>query len=120
MAPKKSNAKIKAKKNRAKTSSKHSTEDLSQPSNFSKRNRSKNYTKEETDMLVKVCADFHGIISKNSSSDADKKIKDKTWETIKQRFDARCKAEAIYVSFFRRFIYALIKHLYFMCGFQFR
>lgn len=75
----------------------NTTEDSSQEN--SKRNRAKKYTKEENDLLVKVCARFNGIINKNSSSDADKKVKVKTWESIKRTFDACCRTEGIYVSF---------------------
>lgn len=74
--------------------------DLSQSTQCSQRTRAKKYTNAETDMLVKICADFHGIININSNKDADIKKKTKAWEHIKRAFDVRCKAEAIFVSFF--------------------
>lgn len=73
---------------------------LSQSSQFSNRSRAKNYSKDEVDMLVKICADYTGILNKNSNKDSDVKIKQKTWEKIKDAFDTRCHAEAIYVGFF--------------------
>lgn len=74
--------------------------DAVESSQSSQRSRAKKYTKAEIDMLVKVCADFHGIINKNSNKAADIKQKTKTWEQIKRTFDTRCRAEAIFVSFF--------------------
>lgn len=68
-------------------------------SRASQRNRAKKYSKAETDTLLKICAGFHGIINKNSNSDADRKIKTKAWEKIKQSFDSYCRSQGI-VSFF--------------------
>lgn len=76
---------------------------LSQNSQSSNRNRAKNYSKDECEMLVKICADYTGILNKNSNKDSDVKIKQKTWEKIKEAFDTRCHAEAIYVGFFLMF-----------------
>jgi Myb/SANT-like DNA-binding domain len=72
----------------------------SQQSKSSQRSRAKKYSKDETDMLVKICLDYEPIISKNSNSDADKKIKAKAWEKIKCSFDTRCRSEGIYVSIY--------------------
>lgn len=113
MAPKKSKAEAKGKKNDDEPSSTHSIELSSRNSQCSQRNRARKYTKEECEMLVKICDGFFGILSKNSNRDADVKIKKKTWETIKRTFDVRCRAEAIYVRLFIFFFF--IKHLYFAC-----
>lgn len=85
-------------------STSHSIQHLSESTQCSQRSRAKKYTKEETDMLVKICADFHGIINKNSNSTADIKQKTKAWQHIKRTFDKRCKSEAIFVSFFHMWI----------------
>lgn len=71
---------------------------FSDASPISQRTRAKKYTKDETDALLMFCAEFHGIINKNSSSEADRKIKSNAWETIKRKFDEHCQLEGIYVS----------------------
>lgn len=101
MPPKKTKAKSKGKNQVDDTSSTHSNEPLSQVSKCSQRSRAKKYTKEESDLLVKICSEFRKIIDINSNSTADVKNKKGAWERIKQKFDARCRAEAIYVSFFK-------------------
>lgn len=105
VAPKKVSPKTKGKKVGDKTPLLDVNEDsqfslLSQNSQSSNRNRAKNYSKDECEILVKICADYTGILNKNSNKDSDVKIKQKTWEKIKDAFDTRCHAEAIYVSFF--------------------
>lgn len=101
MPAKKGKAKGKSKDDIDDTSSVHSMEiESSQQSNGSQRGRAKRYSKDEVEMLLKICADYHGILSKNSNSDADKKTKAKAWEKIKRTFDERCRSEAIYVNVF--------------------
>lgn len=78
----------------------HSIEQLSQSSQKSQRSRAKKYTKEECDMLAKVCVEYRQIIDKNSNKDIDVKSKKMAWEKIKRSFDTRCRVEAIYVSCF--------------------
>lgn len=63
------------------------------------RNRAKKYTTAESEALLKICNEFHGIINKNSNRDADRKNKDKAWATIKRTFDTTCKSQAIFVRF---------------------
>lgn len=75
-------------------------EELSQLSQCSQRSRSKNYSKEETDLLIKICASFQGILNKNSNRDADVLMKQKCWDLIKRKFDEQCRIQAIYVSLF--------------------
>lgn len=103
MAPKKAKGQTKKKINTDETASDHSLDEipLSQNTQCSQRSRrAKRYSKDESNMLVKVCADFHSIISQNSNRDADVEKKAKVWEMIKRKFDACCRAEAIYVSIF--------------------
>lgn len=70
----------------------------SQASRGSQRIRAKNYTTDEAEALVKVCSKFHTIINKNSSSEGDKKLKEKAWNQIKSDFDKHCRSQGIYVS----------------------
>lgn len=74
------------------------TSQQSQQSESSQRSRAKKYSKDETDMLTKICLDYDAILGKNSSSDVDKRIKDNAWVKIKRLFDDRCRSEGIYVS----------------------
>lgn len=69
-----------------------------QTSQVSQRNRSKNYSKEECDILVYLCTKFALTINKNSNSEADKKLKTAAWAKIKLKFDEQCEAEGLEVS----------------------
>lgn len=60
--------------------------------------RSKNFSEEESKVLLSACDKFHSVINKNSNRDVDKIAKVKAWEKIKQGFDNYCRAEGIYVS----------------------
>lgn len=71
----------------------------SQASQVSHRSRAKKYSKEETEALLEICDEFHGIINKNSNRDADKKNKERAWRNIKHAFDVACKSQAIHVGF---------------------
>lgn len=60
--------------------------------------RSKNYSAEECEAIIKCCDKFHPIISKNSSRDKDKQEKQQAWEKIKRDFDDYCQSQGICVS----------------------
>lgn len=62
------------------------------------RSRTKNYTTFECQTLLRLCDQYHNIINRNSSRDIDRKNKELTWQTIKNGFDERCKAEGQFVS----------------------
>lgn len=69
-----------------------------QSSQTSDRKRSKNYSKDETNALMKICQGYHGIISKNSNSKADKTAKANAWKSIKANFDKYFISQGIQVS----------------------
>lgn len=64
----------------------------------SQNSRSKNYSAEESAALIRCAEKFYDIITKNSSRDKDKQIKQRAWESIKKSFDQYCKSQGIYVS----------------------
>lgn len=64
------------------------------------KNRAKNYSKIESDSLLKICDEFHLVINRNSNRDVDKQEKVKAWQKIKKRLDEFCQSEGIYVSHF--------------------
>lgn len=64
------------------------------------RKRSKNYSKEETETLLKICTGYHSTISKNSNSDTDQQLKAKAWEAIKREFELHFRSQAIQVRLF--------------------
>lgn len=63
------------------------------------RSRTKNYTPFECETLLKICDQYHTVINKNSNRDIDRKNKESAWQTIKNEFDERCKADGQFVSF---------------------
>lgn len=69
-----------------------------QPGRRAPRSRSKNYSKDEVDALLKSCNQFNGIINKNSNNNSDQQNKENAWEKIKKTFDKRCHADGIFVS----------------------
>lgn len=62
------------------------------------KNRSKNFTEAECNVLLSASDKFYTIINKNSNRDNDKKAKVSAWSQIKRGFDAYCKSTGIYVS----------------------
>lgn len=102
MAPKKNNAKAKSKVAIDDTSLVQSMQQFiaAAASKSSQRSRAKKYSKDETKLLAQICHQYDPIISKNSNSDADKKIKVKAWQEIQQSFEGRCRTEGIFVSNF--------------------
>lgn len=70
----------------------------SQLSQKSQRKRSKNYSKDESEALMRICQGYHAIISKNSNRDADIKAKAEAWRSIKTDYDDHFKSQGIQVS----------------------
>lgn len=62
------------------------------------KNRTKNYTVEESRAIIRCCLKHHEIIDKNSKTDKDKSAKVSTWKQIKRDFDVYCKSNGIFVS----------------------
>lgn len=62
------------------------------------KNRTKNYTLEESRAIIRCCLKYHEIIDKNSKTDKDKSAKVSTWKQIKRDFDVYCKSNGIFVS----------------------
>lgn len=92
MAPKK------GKKTKPRKSGKSDIPAASSQKSNSSNTRSKKYTTNECEVLMKLCEKFHAVINKNSNRDEDKKQKTKAWETIKKGFDFCCKADGMFVS----------------------
>lgn len=59
--------------------------------------RSKNFSEEESRVLLSACDRHHNIINKNSNRSTDKLAKVKAWAQIKNGFDNYCRTQGIYV-----------------------
>lgn len=60
--------------------------------------RTKNYTEQECEILLRCCNNFHNIINRNSNRDADQQNKKKAWVQIQKQFKELCGANGIIVS----------------------
>lgn len=82
----------------SKKQTKKIAETESQVENDDKAKRSKNFSPEESEVLLSACDKFYEVINKNSNRDVDKKAKTNAWSKIKCGFDKYCKSQGIYVS----------------------
>lgn len=82
------------------------------PQKRTTRARSKNYSKDEIDLLIKSCQPYNGIINVQRNTVDDQKNKDNAWIKIKKDFDLNCQTEGILVCIRENIVWKLNASIY--------